>query len=150
MQKLIVAIDPGKTTGFCVLSCPAGVIDPNTYDVYQAHQVEWSDRFFFHAFFCAHRDHIRAIIIERFKLFRNPKTMESQINSEFPSVRVIGIVEAYAELFNLGDRIVFQEPNDRKSAQIPRMHHAALGTSDHVRDAYRHARYFVLTHRSKS
>lgn len=148
-MSLVVAIDPGKTTGFCVLSCPAGVIDPNTYDVYQASEVEWSNRFFFRTFFSLYHDSIKAIVIERFKLFRNPKTMEAQINSEFPSVRIIGIVEAYAELFNLGNKIIFQEPNDRKSAQIPRIHHAALGHSDHVRDAYRHGRYWILMHRSK-
>lgn len=148
-MSLIVAIDPGKTTGFCVIGCPADVMHPDIYDVFQASEVEWKNRFFFHAFFALHRIEIRAIVIERFKLFRNPKTMEAQINSEFPSVRVIGIVEAYAELFDLGNKIVFQEPNDRRSAQIPRIHWKALGTSDHVRDAYRHARYYVLTHRTK-
>ena len=53
-------------------------------------------------------------------------------------------------MYGLLDKIVYQEPNDRKSVRIPPEHQKALGTSDHVKDAYRHLRYFYLTHQNSS
>lgn len=147
MRHLSVSIDPGGTTGFVALYHPSGTIDPNTYTVHTALEVTFNNRFWYRNWLIEHRDQIGVIILERFKLFSNQKTMQAQINSEFPSVRIIGIIEAYAETLALFDRIVFQEPNDRKSAQIPKIHWKALGPSDHVKDAYRHARYHSLTHR---
>lgn len=149
-NRLLVSIDPGGTTGFCALAFPEGVINPNAYVVHTALEVTFGNRFWYAGFFNANRDNIGLIILERFKLFPNQKTMQAQINSEFPSVRIIGIVEAYAELYSLRDKIVFQEPNDRKSAQIPPRDWAAIGPSDHVKDAYRHARYYALTQKGKT
>lgn len=150
MGKLLVSVDPGGTTGFCSLYFAGGLIDPDQYTVHTALEVTFNNRFWYHSFFATQRDQIGIIILERFKLFGRQATMKAQINSEFPSVRIIGIVEAFAFQFGLLDKIVFQEPNDRKSAQIPPMHWAAIGPSDHVKDAYRHARYYALTHRGKS
>lgn len=148
-MKLALAIDPGGTTGFTAFNVPNGLVDPETYSIHTALEVTFNNRFWFNRFFIDYRDDIGLIILERFKLFNNQKTMNSQINSEFPSVRVIGIVEAFAQLNGLFDLIRFQEPNDRKSAQIPRDHYKALGPSNHVRDAYRHWRYYALTHRGQ-
>ena len=150
MGKLIVSIDPGGTTGFCSLYFTGGVITPDQYTVQTALEVTFSNRFWYQRYFSEQRDQIGVIILERFKLFGKQSTMNGQINSEFPSVRIIGIVEAFAHMYGLHDKIVFQEPNDRKSAQIPKVHWAALGPSDHVKDAYRHARYYALTHRGAS
>lgn len=148
MRKLLVSIDPGGTTGLCVFSFPLGVIDPQGYAIHTAIEIPFSNRLaYLHYFFNAQRDEIGVIVLERFKLFGNQRTMQAQINSEFPSVRIIGIVETYAHLYGLHSRIVFQEPNDRKSAQIPKQDWAQIGPSDHVKDAYRHARYYTLTHR---
>lgn len=149
MGKLLVSIDPGGTTGFCSLYFPGGIVNPEQYTVQTALEVTFNNRFWYHRFFLEQRDQIGLIILERFKLFGRQSTMKAQINSEFPSVRIIGIVEAFAFEFGLLNKIVFQEPNDRKSAQIPKEHWAAIGPSDHVKDAYRHARYFCLTHRGQ-
>lgn len=138
-----IAIDPGKTTGVCV-----GVWHGDAFNIVLAREVGWNDRFWFREYLFTHRDNIETIIIERFKLFPKRETMLAQINSEFPSVRIIGIVEAYADMFGLFHKIVFQEPNDRNSVRIPKEHHLALGTGDHVKDAYRHLRYYYLTHKS--
>jgi len=149
MKSLLVSIDPGGTTGFCVFQFPSGIIT-ETYAVHTALEVRFSNRLWFRSFFLKYQEEIGIILLERFKLFRNPKTMEAQINSEFPSVRIIGIVEAQAEMYGLFDRIRFQEPGDRKSANIPRYDWAAVGPSDHVKDAYRHARYYTLMHREQA
>jgi hypothetical protein len=147
MHRLALSIDPGGTTGFTAFNVPNGLVDPETYSIHTALEVTFDNRFWFNHFLIAHRDQIGLIILERFKLFDNQKKMKAQINSEFPSVRVIGIVEAYAHLLDLHNLIVFQEPNDRLSAQIPHDHYKALGPSSHVRDSYRHWRYYALTHR---
>lgn len=146
-MRLALSIDPGGTTGFTAFNVPNGVINPDDYSIHTALEVTFNNRFWYHQFFVNHRDNIGLIILERFKLFGRQATMQAQINSEFPSVRIIGIVEAYAHLLGLHNKIVFQEPNDRKSAQIPRPHYLQIGPSDHVRDSYRHFRYYALTHR---
>lgn len=150
MRDLQVTIDPGGTTGFVVLCHPNGVITSEHYTVHTALEVMWSNRFWYHRFLIDHRDRIGAIVIEKFVLFPNPKTMQAQIGSEFPSVRTIGIIEAYAELLGLHDRITYQMPNDRNSAKIPQEHWKVVGPSDHVKDAYRHARYFAWMNRGKT
>lgn len=150
MGKLLVSIDPGGTTGFCALMFPGGIVNPDAYTVHTALEVTFNNRFWYASFFAKHQDQIGVIVLERFKLFGRQSTMNAQINSEFPSVRIIGIVEAYAQIYGLFKYIEFQEPNDRKSAQIPKEHWAAIGPSDHVKDAYRHARYYTLTHRGQN
>lgn len=149
MGKLVVSIDPGGTTGLCALYFPSGVINPEGYTIHTALEVTFSNRFWYHRYFLEQRDQIGVILLERFKLFGKEATMKAQINSEFPSVRIIGIIEAFAFEFGLFDKIVFQEPNDRKSATIPKEHWPIIGPSDHVKDAYRHARYYALTHRGQ-
>lgn len=146
-MKLAISIDPGGTSGFTAFNVPDGMIDPETYSIHTALEVAFCDRFWFGRFLTQHRDVIGLIILERFKLFDNAKTMKGQINSEFPSVRIIGIVETYAYINGLLDLIRFQEPNDRLSTKIPSAHYKALGPSNHIRDAYRHWRYYALTHR---
>jgi len=150
MTRLALSIDPGGTTGFTAFNVPNGLIDPETYSIHTALEVTFDSRFWFHRFFVTYCDQIGLIILERFKLFNNTITMQSQIGSEFPSVRIIGIVEAYAHLLNLHHAIHFQEPNARLSAQIPREHYKTLGPSNHVRDSYRHWRYYALTHRGQT
>lgn len=150
MSKLLVSIDPGGTTGVCALAFPGGLIGPDAYTVHTALEVTFNNRFWYAGFFNQYRDQIGVILLERFKLFGKQATMNAQINSEFPSVRIIGIVEAYAHMYGLFDKICFQEPNDRKSAKIPKEHWAAIGPSDHVKDAYRHGRYYALLNRGKN
>lgn len=149
-MKLAVSIDPGGTTGVCTFAYPGGIINPDAYTVETALEVTFNNRFWYYRYLAERRDQIGLIILERFKLFGKQATMKAQINSEFPSVRIIGIVEAFAYELGLLDKIVFQEPNDRKSAQIPQRDWAIIGPSDHVKDSYRHNRYYGLTHRGQT
>src|SRR5262245_37203997 len=112
-MKFVVCIDPGQTTGFCALGFAGGIINIDTYTLHDTLEVDWSNRFWFMHYLTKHREAIGVIVIEKFKLFGNDKKMKSQINSEFPSVRVIGIVEAYAHELGLFDRIEMQEPASR-------------------------------------
>lgn len=147
MGKLLVSIDPGGTTGFVALHFPGGIINPDAYTIHTALEVTFFNRFWYGEFFKMHRDIIGVIVLEEFRLFGNKATMNAQINSKFPSVHIIGIVEAFAHMYGLSDKIRFQQPNDRKSAGIPKEHWPIIGPSDHVRDAARHARYYALLHR---
>lgn len=145
-----IAIDPGLTTGM-VCGDTDFYNSRNTFSIALAREITWSDRFWLRQYIHYNRDIIDAIIIERFSLFPNPKTMNAQINSEFPSVRIIGLVEAYAEMYGLLNKIVYQNPSDRKSVTIPVEHQRCLPLNgrDHIKDAYRHLRFYYLTHQKE-
>jgi hypothetical protein len=138
----IIAIDPGHTTGVAIATNVHG-----TEYAAQAGIVVWDNRHWFYRYLAEKHDQIDQIVIERFRLFNNQKTMNAQINSEFPSVRIIGIVECAAYAFGLLEKITYQDPAQRKDVRIPIEHHAAVGQSDHAKDAYRHLRYYILTHK---
>lgn len=149
---MILAVDPGKTTGIAV----AKNVIFDTFDLWSVGDVFWVGRCaWFAAFFAEHHAELTHIIIERFFLYNNQRTMNAQINSDFPSVRIIGIVEAYAHLYGLQNKIVFQDAScihgRSATTRRPKMlvtiapaHQKVLEhASDHAKDAYRHLRYFV-------
>lgn len=151
---MILSVDPGKASGVVI----AGNIRARTFDVLGARVLEWPDRFWFKSFIRANYQALKWIVIERFALFNNEKTIRAQIGSEFPSVRIIGIIEAWAEEYGLLDRIVYQQPSDIHgrdprtgrpcyTVKIASEHITQIkGSSPHIEDAYRHVRYYVLTH----
>lgn len=148
---MILAIDPGYTTGIALGENVC--ISPNatTFDVTLARELLWEDRFNFLTFF-RNLPPLKAIVIEEFRLFKHRAT--DQINSEFPSVRVIGIVEAYAMQFGYLDKIIYQRPADihiggKAALSIPPEHKAMLAFSNHATDAYLHLRYYIKTHRKE-
>ncbi len=133
----IAAFDPGTTTGLVVASWASG----KTFFVDRAEEIVWGERF--HKV----RRTLRTwkpdfIVIEDFILY--PHRAQEQIGNKFPSPQVIGIIEAYAYDLKLYDRIVKQPAVNRTSVKIPADHRKALGSSPHILDAYRHARYFII------
>ena len=132
VEPWFVSIDPGLTTGLVIAQV-------SVRDIVMLHEepVPWSDRFALHRSLRWLPTKPTAIVIEAFKLF--PHAAQNQIGQEFPSVRVIGIVETYAYQLGLLSRLVFQPSSVRGRVQIK---HDVMA-NDHVRDAYRHLRYYL-------
>lgn len=137
MTETVVAFDPGITTGLVVAMWDSG----KTFSVERAEEIAWGERF--HKVKRTLRtwkpDHI---VVEDFILY--PHRSRQQIGNRFPSPQMIGIIEAYAYEFGLYDHITKQPAVNRKSVSIDQVHKTLIGTSPHVADAYRHARYFII------
>lgn len=138
---MIVGIDPGYTTGFCALH---NIQSGDQFDVLTAVEIEWTQRLsFFSVFLFNNRKAIIEIVIERFVLFGYEDAIKSQINSEMPAARVIGVIEGIAECCGLTSKLVFQEPRDRRQVGIIPEHRDQVGLRRHNQDAYRHARFRI-------
>jgi len=143
----IVGVDPGTTTGVCLI-----VADDrsNDFQVVGVWQIPWEDRLSFfpallHGTFTnqGKPQLPEVVVIESFHL-RPGRAME-QVGSVFPSVRIIGIVEAFASLCTPEPLLVLQDPSVIGRVEILQQHSAMLSTLIHAQDAYRHARYYCLT-----
>ncbi len=139
---MILSVDPGMTTGLVVAE---NIRSPDQFDFY-ALELNWSQRFWFLTFFKDYHPIIEKIIIEEYRLFKHKAS--DQTNSIIPSVRVIGIIEAYAFEYSLINKIVYQIPAEIKSygkytLNILDHHLEFVGPSKHTRDAYRHLRLFL-------
>jgi len=137
----LVAIDPGRSTGFVDIT-----LDEDGPGITHAAVVSWDDRFSLEQLIYGREAMANgppdAIVVESFRLFAN-KAAE-QVGEEFPSVRVIGLVELVAHQHNHLDRIFFQQPAVRKRIQIKEPFKSQLPKSPHARDAFQHARYYWI------
>jgi hypothetical protein len=141
---LLIAFDPGATSGVCVGQHISG----KSFKIVNSLEITWPDRFKIFNLLYANRTTITAIVIEEFRLFANKTTLNSQINSEMPSSRVIGIIELSAALCKL-DCLHFQTPAQRKNVNVSPEHAPQLMRSRHTIDAYLHLKYFVLCNHRK-
>jgi hypothetical protein len=137
---IVASFDPGESTGVCVARYNPQVVlrlEVLYSDVFPMARVDvlslsllrkWSPR---------------VVVMERFVLYEDKA--ESQIGSQFPSVEVIGVLRAWC--------CVLKIPTIRQPAVvlartgIPSEHRGLLKSPDegeHARDAYGHARYFIL------
>jgi len=139
MTKL-VAFDPGGTTGFVIFDN----VDyrARDYDLSAVGVIEWHDRKHIETILRSSMPDV--IVIEDFKL-RRDKALE-QSGSDMPAPRVIERILVYCEQLKLDDRIVIQMPGLRTSCNVP-LEHQRVCRISHIRAAYLHARYYVLTHK---
>lgn len=137
----LIAFDPGRTTGVVVAHTTDGVTNSGPkFDIDQSFAFGWDDRFMVVYNLLATLPD--AIVVESFYLFKHQS--EHQIGSEFPSVRVIGVIEAYAWQLTIFDRIHYQQPSVRKRvAVLPE--HQVVEMSPHTGSAYRHLRHYLIT-----
>lgn len=128
----ILAIDPGHTTGV-VLGESEGRTD---LKLLAAFELAWNDRFKLYemAYYPA------VIVIEDFRLYEH-KAM-SQVNSDFPSVKIIGMMELVCYL--TGTTLVTKMPSVKNSVKILEEHKEMLGKSPHIQDAYKLLRYYAI------
>jgi len=145
----IVGIDPGNTTGYCMID---EAPDKSGFQVVSVAQIPWEKRVsFFQALFYGTFTNDKGepqlpeiVVIESFRL--HPGRAREQTGSEFPSVRVIGIVEAFVSMCcPKPPLLVFQEPGVIGRINILPEHESMLSGLVHAADAYRHVRYYHLT-----
>lgn len=139
-MALIIAFDPGACTGVAAIEHTNG----RNFQLVMSLEYAWVDRFKVFNLIYLHRASIKAIVVEEFRLFENKTTLHSQINSEMPSARVIGIIELGVALCKLQPP-VFQSPAQRKNVSVLPEHRQLIKRSRHCIDAYLHARYYTLT-----
>lgn len=144
----ICGIDPGQTTGVCLIEDHD---DSNDFQVLNVWQIPWENRLtFFKALLtCTFTNGEslvpEVVVIESFRL-RPGRAME-QVGSEFPSVRIIGIVEALLSLCIPQPPLIFQEPSVTARVNILSDDQPILLGLVHASDAYKHARYYHLRRR---
>lgn len=140
MNKIVIAFDPGGTTGYCVGEYHTEVI--GLFAVRESGAIGWSSvcsRIY--ELLSAWRPAV--IVTERFVLYKHKAS--DQIGSDFPSSQVIGIIKAYSSSLGLPAQI-FQNAsvaNGKPQVRILPEHEPLLQTSEHARDAYRHLRYWI-------
>lgn len=142
---LYYAFDPGLTSGFCSAIHTSG----KDFKIVASMEIPWEARFKIFNLMYVNRANITGIIIEEFRLFSNKITLNSQINSEMPSCRIIGIIELSAALCKL-DCVYFQTPSQRLNVEVSPEHAKQLMRSRHAIDSYRHLKYFILTSARKN
>lgn len=145
----VLGIDPGETTGFVEAR-----FDDDGFHVVRAADVTWEDRFsLMYYLYCGtpHQGPLVGlpdiVIVESFRLYAH--TAHSQIRSDFPSVRIIGMVEAFLYMPpgyypHEYENIVFQPASSIALVAIEKEHGMVLGSA-HMIDAYKHVRYFYVT-----
>lgn len=135
--KRLIGIDPGRTTGFV----EARLHDNGDFEVVRAIEIVWDRRFdLWPLIVHPETDHLpTTAVMESFFLY--PHEFHHQVGKDFPSVRVIGIVDLCCHLASPQIPIVFQTAAQVKNVKL--LHD--LPASEHIRDAYRHIRYYVVT-----
>lgn len=132
----IVSIDPGKTTGVCAIRYKG----KNSFEVLLSCEVSWESRYTLYDILSRYQPVY--IVLESFRLY--PHKAQEQIGSDFPSSRIIGMVEAYAQQLGLAAP-TFQPAVCMQMVEVLPEHKGYLRmTSEHRKDAYKHARYFVV------
>jgi hypothetical protein len=144
----IIGIDPGATTGVCAI---VESVDRDDFQVAGVYEIPWQDRLsFFRALFTGAITAISGdqllpeiVVIEDFKLAQGHAM--DQVGSRFPSVRIIGIVEAFMSLCDPVPMLVFQPPSSMARVEMLPQHAHMFPGLIHAGDAYRHARYYHVT-----
>jgi hypothetical protein len=159
---IVLAIDPGRTTGACVAE-----VSRTGFRVVTALEIPWESRL---EILSALIDGTYfdkkspqppvAVVIENFRL-RQGRALE-QSGSDFPSSQVIGAVQAFLWMdlpshrangdfllpidnrpYGL-ERLHFQEPSCMARVLVLPEHAEIVRGSPHKEDAYKHARYFYI------
>ncbi len=137
--EFVIAFDPGKTTGVCVAR-----VFPDRFEPYRAYEIKWGDRLGQTLDDLKRGAHTpwKAVIIEDFKLY--PSKAKAQSRSGMPSSLMIGAIQAFCYVLDLSPPVL-QSPSIKARSLILPEHRELLGTSAHVKDAYKHLRYWFMT-----
>lgn len=167
MNRLI-SFDPGGTTGYVVFDnidfkartydlIEWGVLawDVDDYDrmletcrIKQGDGViAWNRHHDVKTILTAYKPHLMRVIVEDFRL--DPNRAVAQAGSSMPSSMMIERITCECEHLGIDHLITMQMPGLRYNARMdntPIAHQKACRI-DHIRAAYLHARYYVLTHK---
>jgi hypothetical protein len=137
MATILVSIDPGKTTGVCLVSCNA--YDREEFTVLESRAFIWTARFQLYEWIQSVVPEI--IVMESFHLYASHA--RQMIGSAFESCQIIGAVEYLAHRMNV--RIDYQPASEIQFVTIAFRHVGSIGNTEHQKDAYKHARYWHLS-----
>lgn len=148
-NKTVLACDPGHTTGIALITrfrvAPAPI--RVQYTILSVMDIAWQDAATaLHTIMRNHRQTLTAVVYEEFKLFSDPRTLQQQIGSDMPASQIIGMLKAYAECYQLTDRLVVQAPWERKQVRLQAYSYRKAQHSQHSIDAMCHADYYARTH----
>lgn len=127
---MIIAFDPGKTTGIAMLDSDYHIRTMITDSLTEI----W---------LLLHEHNPSIIIYESFVLYAHKAS--AQIGNDFPSAQVIGVLKLYAELNNV---VLYAQPAASAKQLISDQALQRLGSypiSTHARDAKRHLCYWLIT-----
>jgi hypothetical protein len=156
---IVIGVDPGKTTGLAIVEAlgsvpfasPAGRVIQVRWgmQILDASDVPWNDRFVITDIIAAWFKQVGNVwvVCEAFNLYAH--AAQSQINSDFPSVQIIGMLQAEMHRLNRYDRLIMQPASTRKPIQIKGEYKQPLQGLHHAKDAFKHARYFIITQKDK-
>lgn len=147
----IIAIDPGKTTGFAHLKVDDS---DQPFTPVMLREIEWDEHW---AFFLSlqrtlnisNPDHL-VVVVENFRLYAYEAA--HQINSDFPSSQIIGVCKYIT--ITQGIELVLQMASVKRqfpSGELRKWFppNTMLPTSLHIRDAISHAMYLYFDRRLK-
>ena len=155
---LILALDPGKTTGACAIRTDGS---KKGFVVVTALEIPWESRLgtlealIDGTFFDKKKPQPpEAIVVESFHL-RQGRAYE-QAGSDFPSSQVIGSIQAFLwldrEMFSCQrlvyglERLYLQEPVIIARVRIDDPDLPVVQGSPHKQDAYKHAKFYFCAH----
>lgn len=138
-SQKILAVDPGQTTGVLY----AERTGPKEFRILDSRALPWESRFWLHR--CFEALTIDLVVVEDFRLYSH-KALD-MVNNDFKPVRIIGQLELSANLFYVP--IVYQMASLISNVQVLNEHMPSLARSQHVRDAYKHLRYYILMTRKE-
>lgn len=146
---VILALDPGQTTGACLISTAP---TDKGFEVLWAGEITWADRFTAtHALINGVNPvngtplpPPQILVMEDFRL-RQGRAYE-QSGSHMPSSIVIGIATALWWERATTQEVVYQEPGAISRVVVPEEDVSWVKGSPHKQDAYRHARYYYIMH----
>lgn len=145
-MKTVLSVDPGKTTGACLILAKEGQRD---FEVLSASEIPWEKRLSaLNALIggsilkpSGYLPRPQVVVVETFRLRFNKA--KDQIGSEFPATKIIGVVQAFCYIHKVSS-IIYQEPSVRSRVKVL-PEHSDLIVGPHVTDAYQHARYYHVT-----
>lgn len=145
----IIAIDPGKTTGFAHFEVDDS---EHPFTPVTLREIEWDEHW---AFFLnlqrtlniSNPDNI-VVVVENFRLYAHE--VAHQINSDFPSSQIIGVCK-YITITS-GIELVLQMASAKRQFPSNELRkwlppNTLLPTSLHIRDAISHAMYLYFDRR---
>lgn len=138
---VLIAIDPGYTTGVCVVKY-IGKPTPYDFEILESFEIPWASRFLdVSGLLNRRKDALRRLIVEDFVLYENKA--QDLIGHGFPSPEFRGVVKTYAFEMGLLHLWMDQLAAVRKSVRVLEEHRPLLAPGQHCLDAYQHARYCI-------
>lgn len=140
IDAIAIGWDPGDTTGVCIIGEDPS--DSEGFSVIYSGAVPWEQRKqLIHDLI---RECARAHNVAEGYIVYKSKARD-QIGSKVPSARVLGLIEAYTDLYHRP--LTIWPASVIQRTEIPEHHQSVLLRGEyreHAKDAYKHARYWFV------